>query len=1003
MRILLALAACAALTAGEFDTRELQPRPWAPTVPRDFRSDPLTAADWVGPDGIIYPNWTWAGVHIGPPGQRVAGIPKREDVVATLGAELAGPDKGEAFTAALEAAVAQAGAAGGGVIRIAPGTFELVRPVAIVHDRVVIRGSGRGKAAEPGGRDDALETRLRLAFGYDVAAGPATTVLAWPHPGRLTRDTRLGVYAPAFSPKSDGASRQANGKSSHIQGFLITVTAAGRKPVSIAISRGGPERQAADHWYGFNPAGPTDSASLTGEQLASFLGDAGEATVQVTVLWRWKQKQGKADVQMEDRAEGPVHAFVCAFGAKGEQEAVPALDTITEALLFSPPPRSGRARAHLVRDAKRGDTSVLLAFADVAAAEAAGLTPGATARIFAYTTQAWADAIERDGNAGVPREQPVTVTAVEPAEGGVLLRFEQPLQLDYAASGEQVETWSQEKKGYVRTGHRPTWVQAWRTIQECAVEDLVVEQSRRIWFNGIAFSNAMNCWVRNVRVERPGRDPLRIGGIMNTVQDVELLDPIWANNTGGGSGYLHGGSYGLFENVYARNMRHSPNVSGNTACVFRDSRFFSSDMQWHQNWGVAHLFENCTVDGIGGTGSYGYAAYAQINIADIHGPGMGPRNCIYNCDLTGSKGGIFLGGKSEYPLILHNRVRAWSGPALVLRYHVFDGIILGNVFAVQDRFEPAVLFGDPDLDKHRLARGADGKAPPPHPRLGTANPGNDFLHNILLGGSGELAAGHPAFGGTRSEWRRSFGNVAKPWSHDVPRPRPAMASVFATQRAHPQGFPPADPAQSLFHRQGPPDRSERADGAVVAQINFRDRRGDRGDQREHWRWQEPGAGWLADLGEAFGERPGTTIRYGWTGAGKPHLYQEALWSHPDFRYRTKAMWQPDSELRPAAEWEANRDLAWEVELEPGVYRVFLACGCPRKPERFSWPDEAPNPFIQRHDWLLNDVELKDPQQPDVKLDAFWTEVHVGEDRRLRLRPAPTAITPRLMFVQIYRQ
>lgn len=999
---ILLLAACVALAASDVDTRELNQRPWAPTVPRDYTHDALTPADWVGPDGIIYPLWIWAGVHEGQPGARVPGIPRRDDVVATLPAELAGPEQGAAFTAALEAAIAQAGTTGGGVIRIAPGVFDLVRPLIIAHDRVVIRGSGRGKAAETGGRNDAQETRLRFIFGYDAAAGPVTAALAFPQHGQLTRDSRLCLYAPAFSPKADGESRQGGGKSSHIHGLYATISVPGRKDVTYAISRDGGDRAMHDRWQHFGISGPTDSASLTGEALADLLADAPSASVRVAVEWRWKQKQGKTEVAMVDRAEGPATSFVCAFGSRTGEPVKPAVDTVGEALLFTAPAGDQpTGRAYLLRDAKRGDTALLLSHPDVATAEAAGLRPGAMVRIFSYTTQAWADAIERDGGGGVPRDQPATVLAVEPADGGVLLRIEQPLQLDYAATGEQVDTWNPAIKGYSRTGTRPSWVQATQPVQGCAVEDLVLEQTRRIWFNGIAFSTAMNCWVRNVRIERVGRDPLRINGIMNEVRDCELLDPLWANNTGGGSGYLHGGSFGLYDNIYTRNLRHSPNVSGNTGCVFRNSRFFSSDMQWHQNWGVAHLFENCTVDGLTGTGSYGYGAFAQRSLADIHGPGMGPRNCIYNCDLIGSKGGIFLGGKSEYPLILHNRVRAWSGPGLILRYHVFDGIILGNVFVVQDRLEPAVLFGENEPDKSRLPRGADGKAPPLHPLLGTANPGNDFIDNTLYGGSGDFADGAPAFGQVKSEWRRSHGNRALPWTADPPRPQPAMASVFETQRAHPAGFPPQDPSQALFLRPGPPDRSARADGTLVAQINFRDKRGDRGDQSEHWRYETPGAGWLNDLGEAFAEHPDTDFSYGWTG-GAPRVYQEAIWAHSDFRYRTLAAWVSDDELRPVSEWDSKGDLAWQIRLEPGAYQVFLACGSPRKPERFSWPDETPLPFNQRNDWLLNDVALHDPQQPDVRLDAFWSAVTVGADGLLVLRPAPTAITPRVAFVQIYR-
>ncbi len=1007
-RLLLLLVAATAISAGEVDTRELKPRPWAPTMPRDYTHDPLTAADWVGPDGIIYPLWTWAGVHLGEPGARTPGIPQRNDVIVTLGAELAGPDMGEAFTAALAAAVAQAGAAGGGVIRIAPGTFDLVRPLLVQHDRVVIRGSGRGRAVQPGGRDDAQETRLRFTFGYshDGSDGPVTVAAAFPQAGRLTRDSRLCVYASATSTKASGEAWQGGGKSSHIHGLYVTITPHGGQPVVWAISRDGNDRKTYAGWSSFNVAGPTDGASLTGEEVARLVGDAPDCTVQVKVVWRWSEQQGKTRTQQEDSATGPVTAFTCAFGPAMAEPVKPVVDSVNNAIHFQPTGNPwGNSKRPILRDAKRGDTALLVDHPDVAAAAAVGVRPGAMLRIFTYTSQSFADAIERDGGTGVPRDQPATVLAVEPAEGGVLVRIEQPLQFDFPCNEGQVDTWSQEQRGYVRTGNHSTWIQAVQPLQECGVEDLVLEQTRRVWFCGLVMSDMMNSWMRNVRVERAGRDPASIGGIMNECRDCEFIDPRWGNNTGGGSAYVHGSSFGLYDGIYARNCRHAPNVTGHTACVFRNSRFDSSDMQWHQNWGRAHLFENCTVDAQPGTGSYGWGAFAQRSIADIHGPGMGPRNCIYNCDLIGSDGGIFLGGKSENPLILHNRVRAWTGPGLVLRYHVFDGIILGNVFAVQNRFEPAVFFGDPDPAQSRLARTTTNPKPLPHPGLGTANPGNDFIGNTLYGGNGLLADGSSAFGRVKSDWRRDFGNRVLPWDAAPPRPQPAMPSVFAAQQAHPGGWPPTDPRRALYPpdpAQGGPADLARNDGVVVAQINFRDQRGDRGDQAQHWHGAQAGEGWLADLGEAFGERPNTVLHYGWVGGKPDRVRQESIWSDPDFRYRTTAEWVDWQDLRPAAEWEKNRDLAWQIALEPGTYRVFLACGSPRKPERFSWPDEKPLPFLQRNDWLLNDVRLSDPGQSDVRRDSFWTTVTVGEDGRLSLRPAPTAITPRLAFVQIYR-
>lgn len=46
--------------------------------------------------------------------------------------------------------------------------------------------------------------------------------------------------------------------------------------------------------------------------------------------------------------------------------------------------------------------------------------------------------------------------------------------------------------------------------------------------------------------------------------------------------------------------------------------------------------------------------------------------------------------------------------------------------------------------------------------------------------------------------------------------------------------------------------------------------------------------------------------------------------------------------------------------------------------------------------------LKDPGQSDKRRDFYRAEVTVGDDGLLRLRPAPTAITPQISFIEIYR-
>lgn len=107
--------------------------PWPGTYKRK-PGDVLTAADVLGPDGIVYPNWTRVGVDGGIPDVPVA---------ATLAALGGRPDDDRDDSAALAAACAQVGAAGGGAVLLEPGTYHLDLPVTILHNRVVIRGAGR--------------------------------------------------------------------------------------------------------------------------------------------------------------------------------------------------------------------------------------------------------------------------------------------------------------------------------------------------------------------------------------------------------------------------------------------------------------------------------------------------------------------------------------------------------------------------------------------------------------------------------------------------------------------------------------------------------------------------------------------------------------------------------------------------------------------------------------------------------------------------------------------
>jgi len=126
----------------------------------------LTAADVVGPDGLVYPNWTKCGVQGGIP-QVTAGV-KIED----FGGQA---DDDQDDSAALDQACQAVGTKGGGAVLLGAGTYHLDRPVTIRHDGVVLRGAG--------------SQRTRLIFRYDLPAGGVAFY-------GLTPGARIGKATP---------------------------------------------------------------------------------------------------------------------------------------------------------------------------------------------------------------------------------------------------------------------------------------------------------------------------------------------------------------------------------------------------------------------------------------------------------------------------------------------------------------------------------------------------------------------------------------------------------------------------------------------------------------------------------------------------------------------------------------------------------------------------------------------------------------------------------------
>ncbi len=121
------------------DLEFVQPPLRIPPGPRQYKLRPsdtarLTPADVVGPDGVVYPNWTQVGVQGGIPEVPVALR------LADMGAK---PDTD--ISTLLEQASREVGAQGGGAILIDEGTYYLDNPIILRESGVVIRGAGREK------------------------------------------------------------------------------------------------------------------------------------------------------------------------------------------------------------------------------------------------------------------------------------------------------------------------------------------------------------------------------------------------------------------------------------------------------------------------------------------------------------------------------------------------------------------------------------------------------------------------------------------------------------------------------------------------------------------------------------------------------------------------------------------------------------------------------------------------------------------------------------------
>ncbi|MBS0662995.1 MAG: endopolygalacturonase [Verrucomicrobia bacterium] len=284
------------------------------------------------------------------------------------------------------------------------------------------------------------------------------------------------------------------------------------------------------------------------------------------------------------------------------------------------------------------------------------------------------------------------------------------------------------------------------------IEGLGFEQAACALVHAVMFEYGWECWARDVEIVHAGDKPLYMPHSKRCEVRAAVFDRVWYNF--GGSGYV-GWEHSfdcLMEDVTAYGLRHGPLVqwasSGN---VIRRSVFHGSDAQWHAGWTNENLFEDLVVEASLRDGAYGNGLWASPPEDRGHGPN-GPRNVVYNCDVSSPKAGLWMGGMNEAWLILHNRLVVGRGPAVVAKSASFDHVIRDNVFVLLDPQPAAVMLLSADCT------------------------GIELEGNRCYGPVGRFVggAGRPAL---------DRDNRIRP-SGDISRPVPKVRSIYEWQQEH---------------------------------------------------------------------------------------------------------------------------------------------------------------------------------------------------------------------------
>ncbi len=308
-------------------------------------------------------------------------------------------------------------------------------------------------------------------------------------------------------------------------------------------------------------------------------------------------------------------------------------------------------------------------------------------------------------------------------------------------------------------------------IERCGVEDLTLEHTCKMIFHSVNTQWAWNCWVQRVTVLNSGRSGVHFSAAKwCEVRDCEF-DSCWSHDGGGvGYGGVTQSADCLLESCHWINYRHAPLVQfGAQGNVFRNCTTEGSDAQWHAGWAAENLFENCVsltprtkfkdntprYTASWGYGSYDFGMFSTSSNDKEHGPN-GPRNVVYNCDISSYRDGVYGRGASENWIFVNNRFRVLYDGAggFYAESGFFDTIIRNNVFILKDVNKPMLFLRTADCV------------------------GIELIDNTLYGGNGKIVEGVTAVALDK-------GNRALPALRDgealPPRPTAKPRSIYEWQ------------------------------------------------------------------------------------------------------------------------------------------------------------------------------------------------------------------------------